>query len=155
VDAAKPGDLVLLRPGVYHESVTVSEARSGIVIRGLDRNRVVLDGRNRLADGIAVHADGVAVENLTVRRYLGDGVAWSPSSSYSSSEQLEGWRGSYLTAANNGLYGVYAYGATHGRFDHVYASGQPDSGIYVGGCAPCHALVTTSVAEHNQVGYEA
>ena len=43
----------------------------------------------------------------------------------------------------------------HGRFDHVYASGHPDSGVYVGRCKPCHALVRDSVAELNHVGYEA
>ena len=51
--------------------------------------------------------------------------------------------------------GIYAFGAQHGRFDHVYASGHPDSGVYVGACNPCHALVRDSVAERNHVGYEA
>ncbi|MBV9000355.1 MAG: right-handed parallel beta-helix repeat-containing protein, partial [Solirubrobacterales bacterium] len=61
---------------------------------------------------------------------------------------------SYITAYDNGLYGVYAFAAEHGRFDHVYGSGQPDSGVYIGNCNPCHALVIDSMAEHNQVGYE-
>lgn len=171
VDAARAGDLVLIAPGTYHEAVVVGPRSREIVIRGLDRNRVVLDGRDRLGDGIAVHADGVVVENLTVRRYLVNGVVWSPAPDGGSGDdeageygeygaagdgdQLQGWRGSYLTAADNGLYGVYAFGAEHGRFDNVYASGQPDSGVYVGRCKPCHALVRDSVAVRNHVGYEA
>ena len=170
VDAARPGDLVLIAPGTYHEAVVVAPRSREIVIRGEDRNRVVLDGRDQLGDGIAIHADGVAVENLTVRRYLVNGVVWSPApdgdasgteageyggSGSTGANQLQGWRGSYLTAADNGLYGVYAFGAEHGRFDHVYASGHPDSGVYVGRCKPCHALVRDSVAERNHVGYEA
>lgn len=155
VAAARPGDLVLIAPGVYHESVDVGEDHGRIVLRGLDRNRVVLDGQDRLGNGIAINADGVAVENLTVRRYLVNGVVWAPSGEYGGGRPLQGWRGSYITAYNNGLYGVYAFGAQHGRFDHVYASGQPDSGVYVGDCDPCHARVLDSVAEHNQVGYEA
>jgi parallel beta-helix repeat protein len=155
VDAARPGDLVLIAPGVYHESVTVAAGHPNIVLRGLDRNRVVLDGQNRLASGISVNANGVAVENLTVRHYLVNGVVWQPSGQYGSGGPLQGWRGSYITAYDNGLYGVYAFGAEHGRFDHVYASGQPDSGVYIGDCNPCHALVVDSMAEHNQVGYEA
>lgn len=154
VDAARPGDLVLIAPGVYHESVTVADRHPDIVLRGLDRNGVVLDGQNQLANGISVNANGIAVENLTVRHYLVNGVVWSPSSQYGATPPLEGWRGSYITAYDNGLYGVYAFGAEHGRFDHVYASGQPDSGVYIGDCNPCHALVVDSVAEHNQVGYE-
>ncbi len=155
VNAARPGDLVLIRPGVYHENVTVGDGHERIVIRGLDRNRVVLDGRDRLGDGIAVHADGVAVENLTVRRYVVNGVVWSPAGESGGGRPLQGWRGSYITAYDNGLYGIYAFGAQHGRFDHVYASGHPDSGVYVGACNPCHALVRDSVAERNHVGYEA
>ena len=98
VDAAHPGDLVLIAPGVYHENVKVADMHGRIVLRGLDRNRVVLDGGNRLSDGIAIHADGVAVENLTVRRYLVNGVVWSPSGEYGGRQRLQGWRGSYLTA---------------------------------------------------------
>jgi parallel beta-helix repeat protein len=101
-----------------------------------------------------VHSDGVAVENLTVRHYLVNGVVWSPQRQYGRA-LLEGWRGSYITAYDNGLYGVYAFGAQHGRFDHVYASGQPDSGLYIGTATRADALVLDSVAEHNQVGFEA
>ncbi len=42
VDRARPGDLVLVSPGVYHEEVTV--ATNGIVLRGVDRNTTILDG---------------------------------------------------------------------------------------------------------------
>jgi nitrous oxidase accessory protein NosD len=155
VDASRPGDLVLIAPGTYHEAVEVTDEHPGIVIRGVDRNRVVLDGRDELADGIRVEAGGVAVENLTVRRYQVNGVVWLTAGEYAEQGRyVQGWRGSYLTAYDNGLYGVYAFGVQHGRFDHVYASGHPDSGIYVGRCKPCHALVTDSEAELNHVGLE-
>ena len=98
VDAAHSGDLVLIAPGVYHESVTVGEGHADIVIRGLDRNHVVLDGQDRLATGISVNADGVAVENLTVRHYLVNGIEWSPSGEYGGGRPLQGWRGSYITS---------------------------------------------------------
>lgn len=155
VDASRPGDLVLIAPGTYREAVAVSDEHPGIVIRGVDRTRVVLDGGDRLADGIRVQADGVAVENLTVRRYQVNGVVWFTDGAYAArGRYTRGWRGSYLTVYDNGLYGVYAFGVQHGRFDHVYASGHPDSGIYVGRCKPCNALVTDSVTELNHVGIE-
>lgn len=156
VDASRPGDLVLVSPGVYRESVEVEEDHPRIVIRGVDRNSVVLDGGDELANGIAVQAPGVAVENLTVRRFAVNGVVWSTETEYAArGDYLDGWRGSYLTVYDNGLYGVYAFGSANGRFDHVYASGHPDSGVYVGRCKPCNALVRDSVAEHNNIGYEA
>ena len=78
VDAAEPGDLIRVAPGVYRESVVVPPGKERIVIRGLDRNRTIVDGEDRRLDGISVTADGVAVENLTVRRFLADGVLFSP-----------------------------------------------------------------------------
>ncbi|QIA27666.1 hypothetical protein DYI95_009210 [Thermaerobacter sp. PB12/4term] len=64
-----------------------------------------------------------------------------------------GYRGSYLTAYNNGDYGIYAYDSVYGQFDHSYASGSPDSGFYIGQCKPCHAVITQVVAEYNALGY--
>jgi parallel beta-helix repeat protein len=153
VDAAAPGDLVLIPPGTYHEAVKVTTPR--LVIRGTDRNQVILDGRDELQDGFLVTADQVAVENLTVRRFAQNGVIFTgPYDSKDPQAGPVGWRASYVTAANNGLYGLYAFGTGAGQFDHSYASGSPDSGIYVGQCRRCGAVVTANVMEHNAIGYE-
>ncbi len=157
VDASRAGDRVLIEPGIYHEAVTVSHDHPGITIRGQNRDSVILDGRNgRLVTGITVNANHVAVENLTIRRYAVNGLVFAPAAEGygGGGGVLEGWRGSYITAYDNGLYGVYAFQAQSGEFDHVYASGQPDSGIYVGQCRGCRATITASVAADNAVGYE-
>lgn len=160
VDRARKGDLVLVAPGTYRESVRVT--KPGITIRGEDRNTVVLDGEHTRENGIAVGADGVAVENLTVRHYNANGVFFSGGLGRSGADLaglgtgdnvLRGFRARYVTAHANGLYGVYAFGARFGTIDHVYVSGHPDSGIYVGQCKPCDTLVTDSVAEANAIGY--
>ena len=44
VDHAEPGGMVLIAPGVYHESVVVTTPY--ITIRGEDRNRTILDGKD-------------------------------------------------------------------------------------------------------------
>ena len=75
VDAAGPGDLVLVGPGTYREEVKV--AVPSVTIRGRDRDRVVVDGEFRRPNGISVTADGVAVENLTVRNALINGLFWT------------------------------------------------------------------------------
>ena len=143
VDRAAPGDLVLVSPGVYQEAVTVGT--DGIVLRGVDRNRTILDGEFERENGVnVVGADGVAVENLTARNFTENGFFWNG---------VLGYRGSYLTAYRNGDYGVYAFDSQYGQFEHSYASGSPDSGFYIGQCNPCHAVITDVVAEYNQLGY--
>ena len=143
VDSSSQGDLVLIYPGVYNESVTVTT--DFITIRGTDRNNVILDGEFMFENGIQVYdTDGVTVENLSVRNFSLNGVYWNSSL---------GYRGSYLTVYNNGDYGVYAFNSTDGIFNNIYASGHPDSGIYIGQCYPCNALIYDSVVEGNALGY--
>jgi hypothetical protein len=96
VNAARPGDWVLIWPGVYHEkskrwpTAGVWIQTPGIHLRGLDRNGVIIDGSNGSVrhpcpasaklqdtngglgrDGIVVSkASGVTIQNLTVCDYL-------------------------------------------------------------------------------------
>ncbi|HTK16361.1 MAG TPA: plastocyanin/azurin family copper-binding protein [Acidimicrobiia bacterium] len=142
VDAAKPGSLVLVSPGVYKEAVTVTSPN--IVIRGLDRTGTVLDGGFVRDNGIKVLANGVAVENMTARDYTNNGFFWTG---------VLGYRGSYLDAIRNGDYGIYAFNSTYGQFDHDYGAGSPDAGFYIGQCYPCHAVISDSISEWNGIGY--
>lgn len=143
VDAAKPGDLVLISPGVYREGVVVDTDR--IVIRGLDRDKTILDGQFKRENGVqVVSADGVAVENLTARNFTANGFYWT---------DVKGYRGSYLNAIRNGDYGLYAFESTNGVFEHSYASGSPDAGVYIGACYKCNAVIDDVVSEWNGLGY--
>jgi plastocyanin len=142
VDAAKPGSLVLVAPGVYKEAVTVNNP--GIVIRGESRKNTILDGEFTRDNGFKVLADGVAIENMTARNYTKNGFFWTG---------VKGYRGSYLTAIRNGDYGIYSFGATNGQFDDDYGEGSPDAGFYIGQCYPCNAVITDSMAEWNGIGF--
>jgi Right handed beta helix region/Phospholipase_D-nuclease N-terminal len=143
VDAADPGDLVLIDRGVYLEEVEVTTP--GLTIRGVDRNDVIIDGEMQRANGVKVFfADGVAVENLTVQNATGNGVFWTG---------VRGFRGSYLTALNNNDYGIYAFDSSDGLMEFSYAFGSPDAGFYVGQCDPCQSTLTNSIAEWNGLGF--
>lgn len=143
VDSALEGDLVLINPGVYNESVTITT--DYLTIRGTNRNSVIVDGEFMRENGIQIYdTDGVSVENLSVRNFSLNGVYWNGS---------KGFKGSYLTVYNNGDYGVYAFDSTDGVFDNIYASGHPDSGIYIGQCYPCNSLIYDNVVEGNALGY--
>lgn len=143
VDAADPGDLVLVDRGVYHETVRVNTP--GLTIRGVDRNEVIIDGEFERFNGVEVlFTDGVSVENMTAMNHTLNGFFWSG---------VRGYRGSYLTAINNGDYGIYSFDSGDGLFEHSYASGSPDASYYIGQCNPCDAVITDSIGEYSGLGY--
>jgi hypothetical protein len=143
VNAAQPGDLILVSPGVYHETVDVQV--ENLTIRGLDRNQVILDGEFEFDNGIRVlGAGGVVLENMTAMNYTINGFFWTG---------VDGYRGSYLNATRIGYYGLYAFDSVNGQFDHSYASGMTDAGFYIGQCFPCFAVMTDVIAEYNGIGF--
>lgn len=168
VAKAKSGDLVLISPGTYRETVNVKTA--GITLRGADRNTVILDEQVLRPNGIVVTAPNVTVQNLTVRNATFNGVLITGlsdangglargSDGYSKPDPakfppLQGFHVDHVTSYNNGLYGIYAFDAQYGLIENSYASGGADSGLYVGQCKPCHTVVRGNVAERNAVGYE-
>ncbi len=163
VDHARPCDWVLVAPGVYPEAVTIKTPR--LHLRGLDRNRVIVDGRHRQGvNGIEVQkADDVWIENLTVRNFdldpktheEGNEIWWNGGDE-SGKVGASGWYGNYLTAYDTGIhgsYGLFVSNSVHGEWDNVYASGFSDSGLYVGACPDCYGKVSHALVENNQMGY--
>ncbi|MFT4157679.1 MAG: right-handed parallel beta-helix repeat-containing protein [Microbacterium sp.] len=168
IDQVAPGGLVLVSPGVYEEEVTID--KEGITLRGVDRNDTVIDGGGLRSFGVFVSADGVRVQNLTVRsaQFYGvlvtgmhdeNGPLAHGGPGYSSLDTdafppIERFAVEGVTASNNGLYGIYAFDARHGVIADSYASGSADSGFYVGQCEECDILVSGNVAERNAIGFE-
>jgi hypothetical protein len=131
VQAAKPGDWILVAPGDYKESARPGMAEpAGVLIttpnlhlRGMDRNTTVVDGTrpgtaqcsNQPQDqgllgqnGIEVYkANNTWIENLTVCNYLtsatgGEGEQiWWNGGDGSGQMALSGFWGNYLTATSS------------------------------------------------------
>lgn len=169
VGRATPGDLVLVGAGVHAEQVLVGTP--DITVRGVDRNATIIDAEGVRPYGIVATADGVRIENLTVRGATFYGVLVTGLHSEDGEPSARGADGyttidpdefppvqrfsiDHVTAHNNGLYGLYAFNAQHGVITDSYASGSADSGIYVGQCEQCDILVWGNVAEHNAIGFE-
>jgi hypothetical protein len=168
VNAASPGDWVLIEPGEYDESVLVETP--GLHIRGLDRNKVIVDGRHELTpkgegrNGIEVFkTNDVSIENLTVRNFDresrdgndGNEIWWNGGDG-SGKIGAEGWHGAYLTAYDTGLdggYGLFVSNSINGAMKNVYASGFNDSGLYIGACRDCNAKVIEATVENSSLGY--
>jgi hypothetical protein len=162
VNASTGGDWVLIEPGVYDEAVKVTSAQSGLWIRGMNRNTVIIDGQKKPGNGIEVlKANNVYIENLTVRNFdtgcenCGNEIWWNGGSG-SGKVGAHGWWGRYLTAYDTGLnggYGIFTDNETEGSWENIYASGFNDSGMYLGACQECNARITGAVMENNALGY--
>jgi len=168
VSLVAEGGLILVSPGTYRESVTVN--KNDVTLRGTDRNAVIIDGEGLRSNGVQVTADGVRVQNLTVKNHTFNGVLVTGLSDANGAQAhsldgytkldpekfppLQRFEVSNVTASNNGLYGIYAFDSQHGVIRDNYASGSADSGFYVGQCPECDILVTGNVAENNAIGYE-
>lgn len=168
VNASTSGDYVLIEPGVYDEEVKVSSAHSGIWIRGMNRNSVIIDGQHRIGNGIEVHeANDVWIENLTVRNFdyepggacgdeeCGNEIWWNGGAE-SGKIGAHGWYGAYLTAYDTGLnggYGIFTGNEVEGSWENIYASGFNDSGMYLGACQECKARIVKATMEDDALGY--
>jgi hypothetical protein len=162
------GDWVLVEPGTYKEEVKVTAAHANIHIRGMNRNSVVLDGEGienpEGSNGILVEkTNNVWIENMTgenFHRATPDGENgndfWWTGGNDSGKIGAHGWWGSYLTAYDTSLmggYGIFTNNEKEGSWEHIYASGFNDSGIYIGACWECRAKVSDATIEKNAVGY--
>ncbi len=125
VDAAKAGALIQIEPGTYSESITVNKA--GIKLVGLTVNGagVVIQNPGDEEDGIVVNdaGDGFTLQNVTVKNFEENGVVL---------DSVDNFKISYVTAIDNGEYGIFPVHSSQGLIDHCIVSGHSDTGIYVG-----------------------
>jgi len=148
VNNAQPGDLILLEPGVYFEQVQITTA--DIVIRGRDRNTVFIDGAHQSATGISVRADGVAIENVTVRNYVNDAISVEGDGD---GVPRNGFRAQHVTTSNSGGSGIALRNTRNVEISQSWFSGHGDAGVAILDCSQCATLITTSLAEFNARGF--
>jgi Protein of unknown function (DUF1565) len=162
VNAAKTGGWVLVEPGVYHEEVKITPEHNGLTLRGMNRNTVLIDGQGKKGNGIEVQkANNIWIENLTVANFEGGcsncgNEIWWNGGAGSGKIGAHGWYGEYLTAYDTGMdgeYGIFTNNEAVGEWNHIYASGFADSGMYLGACPECRAVINHATMENNALGY--
>jgi cytochrome c peroxidase len=123
IDAAGPGDVVEVHPGVYHETLTLDLADLRLIGVTENGRRPVLDGQGRLSDGIIGTARGVELAGFDVRDYTANGIMINLGSEVVMRD---------LRLSNTGLYGLYPVEVAGVVIEDCEVTGVRDAGIYVG-----------------------
>jgi parallel beta-helix repeat protein len=143
LELAKPGMVVEVEPGVYHEALVIDTPN--LTLRGIVRGaeRPVLDGRGVLNDGVIASGSPFTMTGFAVRRYKGNGVT---------TQGVDGVFLSDLVIDDTGLYGVYPVQSRNITVTHSTVTRIRDAAIYVG--ESNGALVATNYVHHNVAGIE-
>jgi parallel beta-helix repeat protein len=153
VDAAQPGWVIKIEPGIYNESITVNKA--GIKLIGVDKNDkdldddagVIIQNPGEEENGIKVSdaGDGFMLKNITVKNFEENGVLLI---------SVDNFTISHVTAVDNGEYGIFPVHCSHGVIKHCKASGHSDTGIYVGQSSDVNIEYNTATENVNGLEIE-
>ncbi|WP_420628045.1 parallel beta-helix domain-containing protein [Candidatus Leptofilum sp.] len=144
VDRARPGDIIEIPYGIYHERVVVDI--NNITLRGIPNEAgewPIFDGEGKLTEAVIASGNNFTVGNLHVRNYTDNGVL------------VEGVTGVHfhdIFAENVGTYGVYPVRSTDVLIERVEVTGVDDAGVYAGQCE--NVIVRDSVVYGNVLGIE-
>jgi len=165
VDAASPGDTIVVQPGKYHEAgrpcpfktsetCAVSITKNDISLVGLSGSSpVVLSNPTGLYIGIGVgkyypctskyEIDGNRIVGFNVTGFKDTGIELSCA---------KNWEWAYDSVSNSKIYAFYPVFSSSGRMDNNVATDATDTGFYVG--ISDHIRVDHNVAYNNVSGYE-
>ncbi|MBX9393101.1 right-handed parallel beta-helix repeat-containing protein [Streptomyces sp. TRM72054] len=169
VNAAQPGDTVLVLPGVYHESVTVKTP--GLTLRGAGQSTVIEPAQKKATskakkatiscaeegNGICVVGEkdkalpDVTIADLKVTNFPKIGLFSL------GTDRLTVKR---VIADNNGQWGIAQENSTRGVFRQNTARGNGDAGLFlannvkaeVGATDTKGAVIERNVLEDNRIG---
>lgn len=126
VDAAAPGSIILIEPGIYKGEIKITKA--GIQLIGMNciaGDEVIIQNPGDEDCGIMVHkgGDGFVLKNVIIKDFKENGVYL---------DYIDGFLLSNIVTINNKEYGLYPVHCKNGVIEYCTASGSADTGIYVG-----------------------
>jgi hypothetical protein len=155
VDAANPGDTIVLQPGDYAGGILIK--KDGITLRGAGRSTVLSDtGDNNCLPvagptGICViNPDGAIVHRVTIKDLKVNGFGAFGVFGFGTDRLTV----TGVAAIDSGEYGITEFESTKGAFTHNYVAGTVgDAGLYVGDVANARGtIVADNVAVGNALG---
>lgn len=125
VTRAKPGDVILIEPGEYRETVYID--KDNITLRGIiDQGKwPTLEGEKKRNDAILYSGNGITVENLKITHYKGNGIMGQAGNNYVI-------RNNWIV--DTGVYGIFPQYGKNGLVERNILTGIEDAAIYVGMC---------------------
>lgn len=123
IDSVGEGAVIEVKPGVYHEAVTVD--KHGITLRGVveGEKRPVFEGEGKLNDALIVSGNDFEISGFTLQHYQGNGLT---------AQGVENLVVRDLIVDDTGLYGVYPVESKNVVIENVKATKIKDAAIYVG-----------------------
>ncbi len=133
IDRALAGDTILVKAGVYYESVFI-DTPNLTVIGEVDaedtRIRPWLDGENTRSDGFNTTGDDFVLEGFGIRGYVGNGVLTTGAERIVYRDLIV--EGITDVEGKSTIYGLYPIECTDILIENTEVSGIADAGIYVG-----------------------
>lgn len=125
VSKAKPGDVILIKPGEYKETVYID--KDGITLRGVieEGKWPTLEGEKKRNDAILYSGNGVTIENLKITHYKGNGIMGQAGNNYVI-------RNNWIV--DTGVYGIFPQYGKNGLVEYNRLTGIEDAAIYIGMC---------------------
>lgn len=123
VNRAAPGDEITVEPGTYREMLFID--KDDIKLLGVIRDGAwpVLDGENKLDNGIIASGHSVTVENFWVRRFKGNGIMTQGSNNF---------RIVHNVVEGPCFYGIFPQFGKNGLVARNRVFNTDDGAIYVG-----------------------
>jgi nitrous oxidase accessory protein NosD len=161
VNSAHAGDVIVVHPGLYHQSVAIK--KNGLTLRGAGPSgagSVIEPGRHhrcghgkvgicilhhKTGGGHKAPTAGTRVSGFLVRGFkeFGGGAFGARKTVFRHNKFV-----------NNGSYGVTAFFSSKTRFLHNVAKGAGEAGFYIGDSPHAKAVLRGNRARHNgQFGY--
>jgi parallel beta-helix repeat protein len=145
IDIANPGDTILVKPGVYHETLLIQTNR--LKLQGSMASLQPPASPTTFCGWIGICLYGTSGD--TVSGFLVTGFSDSGIFAYGTDHPIFTNNHTF----DNGDYGIAAFSSTGAQIYGNFAQGSGEAGIYIGDSPNSNVSVHDNAAQHNAFGF--